>query len=93
MEKDYKKVLEGQIKGLEGEVERQTGEYKEEKGKLGGKVLGYMYDKGLTEKVVKTGVISGLALILIGPYTALAAGGLYLGKRFVYDPLVKKKKK
>lgn len=93
MATDYKKTIEDQIKGLKGEADRQTGEYKEEKGKLGGKVLGYMYDKGLTEKVVKTGVITGLALLLIGPTTAAIAGGAYLGKRLIYDPLFKKKKK
>lgn len=93
MKKDYKTVIDEQIKDLEGEVGRQTEEYQQEKGKLGGKVLSYMYEKGLTEKVIKTGVVAGLGLLLIGPTTALVAGGLYGGKRFLYDPLFKKKKK
>jgi len=93
MKPDYKKTIEDQIKDLKGETSRQTDEYKEESGKLGGKVLGYMYEKGLTEKVIKTGVISGLALLFVGPTTAVVAGGAYLGKRLIYDPLFKKKKK
>ncbi len=93
MATDYKKTIEDQIKGLKGEADRQTGEYKEEKGKLGGKVLGYMYDKGLTEKLVKTGVIGLAGLLLISPTVGVLAGGAYLGKRLIYDPLFKKKKK
>ncbi len=88
----YKKVLDKQKKNLEDEVDRQTDEYRQEKGKIGGKVLQYAYDHGLTEKVVKTAAVSGIALFLIGPTTALVAGGVYLGKRLIYDPLFKKKK-
>ncbi|MBM3199793.1 hypothetical protein FJZ53_02560 [Candidatus Woesearchaeota archaeon] len=93
MKPDYKKTLDDQLKDLKGEVNRQTDEYKEEKGNLGGKVLGYMYEKGLTEKVVKTGVIGLAGLLILGPTAGLIAGGAYAGKRFIYDPLFNKKKK
>jgi len=92
IERDYERILKKQMGNLEGEVNRQTEEYKEEKGKTGGKILDYMYQKGLTEKLVKTGVIGLAGLVLVGPTTAAVAGGIYLGKRLVYDPLFKKKK-
>lgn len=98
-DKLYKKTLDEQMKGLAGEVERQTEEYKADKGTLGGKVMQYAYDTGLTGKVVKVGAATVIAYTLgffvpiiggvLGPATLIGYGG----KKFIYDPLFKKKKK
>lgn len=99
MEKDYKKILEEQIGGLEKEVGRQTEEYKSEKGTLGDKLMQYAYNKGITEKVIKVGAATTLAYIvgvavpiITGPILAVPTLVIYGGKKLVYDPLFKKKK-
>lgn len=100
MEGKYKKILEEKIKGLEDEVDRQAEESKAEKGTLGSKVMQYANDTGITEKAVKVGVVTGVAYaagiflpIVTGPFLAGAALLGYGGKKFIYDPFFKRKKK
>lgn len=100
MATDYKKTIENQIKGLEGEVNRQTEEYKAEKGTLGSKVMQFAYDKGIAEKGIKVGAATILAYavgvavpILTGPSVAVPVLIFYGGKKFIYDPLFKRKKR
>ncbi len=95
----YKKVLDKQKKNLEDEVDRQTDEYKSEKGTLGNKLMQYAYDKGITEKAIKVGAATTLAYIvgvaipvITGPTLAVPTLLIYGGKKFIYDPLFKKKK-
>ena len=99
-ENDYKKVMDKQLGGLEGEVNRQTEEYKSEKGSLGSKIMQYAHDKGITDKAVKVWgattlayIIGVAAPIVTGPSLAIPVLVLYGGKKFVYDPLFKRKKK
>lgn len=99
IENDYKKIIKEQIGGLEDEVDRQTTEYKAEKGTLGDKLMHYAYDKGITEKAIKVGVATTLAYIvgvavpiITGPTLAVPTLIIYGGKKFIYDPLFKKKK-
>lgn len=99
MEKNYKTILEDKLGDLKEEAKRQTEERKESDN-LTDKVMQYAYKHGLVEKGVKVGAATTLTYIAAAfipfvpafPVAALVFLG-YGGKKFVYDPLMKKKKK
>lgn len=98
MEKNYKTILEEKLGDLKEETKRQTDERKEN-GKLTDKVLQYAYSHGLLEKGLKVGgvtvaaYVAGAFVPIVGPFLGPATLLLYGGKKLIYDPLVKKKKK
>ncbi|MBM3199792.1 hypothetical protein FJZ53_02555 [Candidatus Woesearchaeota archaeon] len=100
MERDYKKTLDDQLKDLKGEVGRQTDEYKSENGNLTDKLMQYVRGTGIKEKAIKVGAATTLAFIVgvaapivTGPTLAVPVLVVYGGKKFIYDPLFKKKRK
>ncbi|MDP2908798.1 MAG: hypothetical protein Q8N77_03245 [Nanoarchaeota archaeon] len=98
MEKNYKTILEEKLGDLKEETKRQTEERKESDN-LTDKVLQYSYKHGLLEKGLKVGGVTVAAYVagafipvvggILGPATLL----LYGGKKLIYDPFFKKKKK
>lgn len=98
MEKNYKTILEEKLGDLKEETKRQTDE-RNESGNLTDKVLQYTYSHGLLEKGLKVGgatvaaYIAGAFIPVVGPLLGPATLLLYGGKKLIYDPLFKKKKK
>jgi len=87
---DYEKILDEQIVNLESTVKDQNRQTAKEKGTLSHRAYQFAQDKGLVKTGAKAGAIAIGVGIVLGPYGALAALGLYGAKKVFYDPKKKK---
>ena len=97
--KDYKDILDQQLGTLDDTIKRQNKEHKQEEGGLMDKIIHTAYTKpGIVQTGVKGTVITGIGYvagvilpIVTGPTIAALSLLGYAGKKYIYDPRVKKK--
>jgi len=90
---DYKKVLDQQLDTLDKTIKMQNKDYIKKEGGLVNKISHIAYTR---PEMFKTGAkltaITGLGYILGGPLGVALGFACYAGKKYIYDPRVKKEK-